>query len=176
MSPETCTHPFLRSELIDLAARDRQMRSEISRRYQHPDQVTEADQQWWMEVEAANTARLKAIIAQYQWPGRSMIGDDGEHALWVLVLHADSDVAFQSHCLTRLRIAVAQGEADAEQVAFLTDRVCMNLGQPQFYGTQMQMINGEVLPWPIQDEDHVDDRRAAAGMAPLHEYIASIRG
>jgi hypothetical protein len=46
-------------------------------------------------VDAANTARMKRIVAERGWPGRSLVGDDGAQAAWLLVQHADHDPAFQ---------------------------------------------------------------------------------
>jgi hypothetical protein len=73
-------------------------------------------------VDAANTARMKRIVAERGWPGRSLVGDDGAQAAWLLVQHADHDPAFQRACLELLGQAVQAGEADARQHAYLTDR------------------------------------------------------
>ena len=42
----------------------------------------------------------------------------------------------QREMLERMRAAAA-GEADRGELAYLTDRVAANAGQPQTYGTQM---------------------------------------
>lgn len=48
--------------------------------------------------------------------------------------------------------------------------------RPQLYGTQYDWDeNGQMSPWPIEDEEHVDDRRRAIGMRPLAENTASMR-
>jgi hypothetical protein len=170
----TVREPLLRRELLEMAERDQEMRSTIGERYRHPDEVSLDDQRWWIEIDSRHTARLREIIEAHGWPGRSLVGDDGSYAAWLLVQHADQAAAFQRHCLTLLRAAVEAGEADPEQLAYLADRVCVNLGQPQFYGTQMQMVDDQIMPWPIQDEANVDARRAALGLEPLAEYLAQM--
>ena len=46
----------------------------------------------------------------------------------------------------------------------------MSEGNPQVYGTQFREANGEMAPFPIEDEQHVDERRAKVGLQPLAEY------
>jgi hypothetical protein len=48
----------------------------------------------------------------------------------------------------------------------------MNEGRPQLCGTQVADItNGVASPWPIEDEEHVDQRRANAVLEPLADYL-----
>jgi hypothetical protein len=56
-------------------------------------------------VDARHTSRMRAIVAEHGWPGRSLVGDDGSHAAWSLVQHADS--AFMAQCLPLMKRAVA---------------------------------------------------------------------
>jgi hypothetical protein len=79
----------------------------------------------------------------------------------------------QRRVLALLAAAVAAGEATPRQLAYLTDRVRMHEGRQQLYGTQMfGSGDGELVPWPIEDEEHVEERRAAAGLEPLVDYAA----
>ncbi|MCS6883729.1 MAG: hypothetical protein NZU74_20615, partial [Chloroflexaceae bacterium] len=64
--------------------------------------------------------------------------------------------------------------ARPQDLAYLTDRVRFNTGQPQVYGTQVLIIDGRVTLKPIEDEANVDARRAAVGLLPLAEYVAHI--
>ena len=68
--------------------------------------------------------------------------------------------------LELMRPAVATGQADGSELAYLEDRVATNRGDEQIYGTQIRCTGGEPGPAvPIADPDHVDDRRAAVGLA-----------
>jgi hypothetical protein len=43
--------------------------------------------------------------------------------------------------------------------------------RPQFYGTQFYADeSGNFGPRPIEDPDHVDERRQAVGLQPLSDY------
>jgi hypothetical protein len=56
------------------------------------------------------------------------------------------------------------------------DRIRFFEGRPQLYGTQFDWNeNGEMNPWPIEDAEHVDERRAAAGLNTIAERTQQIR-
>lgn len=69
--------------------------------------------------------------------------------------------------------AVSQGEATPADLAYLTDRVRSNEGREQLYGTQIADVrDGTVVPWPVEDPERLDARRAAVGLEPFAEYAA----
>jgi hypothetical protein len=158
-----------------MAARDQAMRHEMSRKYRPSDALDAGETAAALAVDRDNTARMKEIIAEHGWPGVTLVGDDGANAAWLLVQHADLDVPFQQRCLPLLAAAVAAGEAAPSNLAYLTDRVRVHLGQPQVYGTQLTLTDGQLSPSPIEHETRVDERRAAAGLDPLAEYVAMVR-
>ncbi len=121
--------------------------------------------------DAANRQRLKEIIQEHGWPGKSLVGADGANAAWLVVQHSDADVAFQRECLALME-AAPEGEVSPQDVAYLTDRVLVNEGKKQRYGTQMGM---NFKPRPIEDPDNVDKRRAEIGLPPLAEYVKEAR-
>jgi hypothetical protein len=96
-----------------------------------------------------------------------MVGDDASHAAWLLVQHADKDVALQKRCLAQMEKMMASGEVDAQDYAYLYDRVAVADNRLQRYGTQ---FDNRRKPRPIEDEAHVDARRAAIGLPSMAEY------
>ena len=68
---------------------------------------------------------------------------------------------------------VAQGEVDGQSYGLMYDRLAINEGRPQRYGTQMTCVGGR---WVIdrenlEDPDNADVRREAMGfMQTLAEY------
>lgn len=116
-------------------------------------------------IDRRHTRATKEIVSQYGWPGETRVGPLGAQAAWLLVQHADHDRDFQKQCLRLLEAAVKNNDAQAQHLAYLTDRVCVGDGLSQRYGTQ--------LGYPIADPEQVDERRAAVGLGPLAEYLAS---
>lgn len=153
--------PDLRAELLRRAARDQDAR-------------LTAERDWGLveAVDADNLPWLKELIAGTGWPGRSLVGEDGAHAAWLLAQHADRDPAFQRACLTLMTEAAGRGEASRAELAYLTDRVLLAEGQPQEYGTQMAGRDGRWQPRKLRNPGTVDQRRAAVGLGPIAGYIA----
>lgn len=152
----------------------------------HADEIlamTERDQEmrragraaWDPTVDERNTARLREIVAAIGWPTRSKVGQQAEHAAWLLAQHADADRAFQREALA-LMSAEPTDEVCPKHLAYLEDRLRVADGRPQRYGTQLTGRGDELEPLPIEDRDHVDERRKAVGMGPLAEYLAFAHG
>jgi hypothetical protein len=126
------------------------------------------------KVDRQNTAWMKEIVRQYGWPGKTLVGREAAHAAWLLVQHADQDLAFQKRCLPLITEAARSGEVPAEHMAYLTDRVRVAEKRKQVYGTQFREVDGHMEPQPIEDEPTVDRRRQEVGLSPLAEYRKSI--
>jgi hypothetical protein len=119
----------------------------------------------------SRSRRLRDIVDRIGWPTFDQVGRDGAEAAWLIAQHADSDVAFQEAALALMTDAVAAGQADPGDLAYLTDRVAMNRGEPQTYGSQVRCRGGAPAPaTPIVEPDRVDERRAAVGLGPLAAY------
>jgi uncharacterized protein DUF6624 len=125
-------------------------------------------------VDVANTDRLRTIIETHGWPGTSLVGEQGAHHAWLIAQHSDRQLDFQRVALTLLAAAVANGDASARDLAYLTDRVRVNEGREQLYGTQLGCAQDDrVVPFPIERPEDLDARRANVGLEPLGEYIAA---
>jgi hypothetical protein len=154
--------PALHDELLSMMSRDQAARQPL----QHGNHAGSDALATLAAVDAADTARMKVIVAEHGWPTRSMVGADGEDAAWLLVQHADADAVFQRGCLVLLSAAVRDGEARPSHIAYLTDRVAVADHKPQTYGTQF--VGRE--PYPIADAEHVDERRGAVGLSSMADY------
>lgn len=157
---ENITFPKIASDLKEMVDIDQEMRER---------QLTEEDY-WDVSIDSKNTARMKEIIAEIGWPMKSKVGEIGESNAWLLVQHADQDVTFQRHCLQLMKDAPAT-EVDQINIAYLEDRVRVNQGRGQLYGTQFKHVDGKYIPKAIEDEANIDVRRALIGMGPLQEQI-----
>jgi hypothetical protein len=129
--------------------------------------MPEPDVEALTSVDADNLAWLKEVLTEVGWPGRSMVGEDGAHAAWLLAQHADQDPSFQRRCLEALSQAVADGEASSADLAYLTDRVLLAEGKPQEYGTQFVGRETGWIPRQLRDSEGVDERRAQMGLGTL---------
>lgn len=166
-------HPALRRELMVMFRRDQEVRRPLAATA--PASEVAAHVAAMQDADRRHTARLKAVVDEYGWPTRSLVGDDGAIAAWCLAQHADHDVAFQRQCLPLLEAAARVGEARWSDVAYLTDRILVNEGKHQRYGTQFHSAGGQLVPKPIDEPNHVDMRREQVGLGPLAEYAREMR-
>jgi hypothetical protein len=157
----------LRAELLERAGRDQAARNSFPPGGSHDK---------WQEIVApvddANTSWLKSVVAAHGWPGQSLAGEDGAHAAWLLLQHAELD--FQEQCLPLMVEAAGRGDASPRDLAYLKDRVLMRRGEPQIYGTQYMVKDGVLELWTVRDPQGLDERRAALGLEPEHENRARL--
>ena len=126
---------------------------------------------------AERAERLWEILDDYEsWPGWRLVGRDGAEAAWLVAQSAIDDVGLERRCLEALEVAVACGDADPVHLAYLADRVRMNDGRDQLYGSQFVIgRDGALEPWPVDDPTAVEERRARLGLPPFSVHAAAMR-
>ncbi len=102
------------------------------------------------EIRKRNSARLAEIVAKRGWPGIGLVGRDGSNAAHI----------------------VAQPPTD---LAYLTDRVLVNEGRKQVYGTQTEEgPDGKLRPMPVEDPKGLDRRRKSVGLGSERSYLRPV--
>ncbi|MFE2565945.1 DUF6624 domain-containing protein [Streptomyces mirabilis] len=124
---------------------------------------------WDAAMDARHTTRLKEIITCHGWPTVSLVGPEAASAAWLLAQHADHDPDFQGRCLALMQ-QLPIGEVSPAHLAYLEDRVRVNTGRPQRYGTQFHGGGATFRPRPIEDLEQLDTRRHSVGLPPFAQY------
>lgn len=147
-------------QIILMAEQDQKMR------FASQDKKTDFD----ISVDQRNTNHLKEIIKDVGWPTISLVGEEASYAAWLIAQHADHDIQFQQYCLN-LMLKAKDGDVLPSNIAYLTDRVAVNRGKPQIYGTQFTGSNSKELIYrPIRDMDQLEERRKTMGLEPFAVY------
>lgn len=169
------SNPALRLELLSLVERDQNVRNEmIAAGVDHAskDVMSRMD-----AIDRENTSRMKSIIKQYGWPSATLVGWDGTEAAFILVQHADP-ISHKS-LLPLILKEYKAGNVSGPNYALFIDRVLVEDGKPQIYGTRAkpfdQWQREEPGLYPIKDEANVDKRRAKIGLSPLAEYLRLLK-
>jgi hypothetical protein len=68
-----------------------------------------------------------------------------------------------------MKQGLSRGEVSAKDLAYLVDRVAVAENKKQVYGTQFKGMGNEMTPQPIEDEEHVDERRKSVGLPSMAE-------
>jgi hypothetical protein len=156
----------LAAELMDMATADQQ--SSI-----HANSDDPAEQLAWRRLTALHGDRLGEIMDEYGWPTAELVGEEASRAAWLIAQHADRQLDIQRRALKLMEQATPAGSAGTRELAFLRDRTLVNEGREQIYGTQIAGVkNGAPVPWPCEDPERTDERRAEVGIEPFDEYVA----
>ncbi len=124
-------------------------------------------------TDSLNYFLLKDIFNEQGYLGTKEIGDEGTHNYWLLVQHQDKHPNFQIQVLEKMKLVAESGNMNNFDYVYLIDRVNVNTGQLQVYGTQMTLNadSSSYVPKPVIDPDHLNERRKQAGLSTIEEYI-----
>ena len=127
----------------------------------------------WNDIgkkDSVNLIKVQSILDKYGWLGPDVVSNTGSITLFIVIQHADQQV--QEKYLPMMRDAVKKGNAKPADLALLEDRVALEEGKKQIYGSQIALDpkTGKNSIRPIEDEPNVNKRRAAVGLEPLEEY------
>lgn len=142
----TIMNKQLKKQILAMVAKDQKMRF---------------SGKWDPKIDRQNTKALKKIVKKYGWPDIPMVGKRGSLGAFLLAQHTDKDLTFQKLCLKLLTEKFKEKKVDPQNFAYLTDRVMVNSGQKQIYGTQFytNKKTKKFGPRPIYDRKNLFLRR-----------------
>jgi len=122
-----------------------------------------------------NKRKAEKMFSQYGFPGFAQIGEQGSRNFWLIVQHCDKFPEFQKKVLLAMDKEVKGNNADPNNYAYLFDRVQVNAGQKQKFGTQVDYDvekTGRAFPkFGLIDSAQIDVFRAEYKLSPLKEYM-----
>ncbi len=121
--------------------------------------------------DSINLVEIKKIVDEYGWLGKDKVGEQASQTIFLVIQHAD--LKTQQKYLPIMREAVNKGNAQKSSLALLEDRVALREGRKQIYGSQISTNSktNEYYVSPLEDPDHVDQRRAEMNLGPLKDYV-----
>jgi hypothetical protein len=160
-------------EAMKHAPTEPQLRDEIERLYkvdQAVRQQNESDMEKMARTDREHAAPLEAIFAKYGVPTYRMVGPEGASDFVVMIQHQSPE--FRAKVLPKLKANVEAGQADPGSYGMMFDRSQTDAGKKQMYGANLtcDTENPKLHKGPIEDEEHVDQRRAAIGLMRLELY------
>ncbi|PYQ39288.1 MAG: hypothetical protein DMG99_16605 [Acidobacteria bacterium] len=155
----------LRRELLAMREEDRRVRTELANAGELGGPYVPRME----EVHIRNAARLRALISEHGWPVEDIVGKDGSEAAWLIAQHAIGEPEFQRMALSLLQAATVNRTIPAWHAAYLEDRIAMQEGRPQRFGTQWMddPHDGLIRPWKLAEPENVNCLRATVGLDPL---------
>ncbi|WP_078346082.1 DUF6624 domain-containing protein [Mucilaginibacter pedocola] len=133
------------------------------------------------EADSASLKRVEAIIKQYGYPGKTLVGEPTNQAAFFILQHSNKIGQY----IDVVKTAAEKHELPFARYAMMQDRWLMYNNEPQVYGTQLKGMNiknpetGKVawkfFIWPIADPQNVNQRRQQAGIEKtIEEYARGV--
>lgn len=168
------SNPGLTAEIDRLFSIDQGVQNEIVTAFQNgaaPEKVNQLVRKE-METFKKNIPVLKEIIRKHGFPTYKLVGIEASKRFFVMVQHSDADIEFQKLCLKKAEKFVKTKQVSTENYAYLTDRVSINSGNPQVYGTQLDYDTaGKAVAKNVIDPINLNKRRASVGLGTIEDYL-----
>ena len=102
-----------------------------------------------------------------------MVGKDAMQGIFLMIQHADGDKEWQKSQLSNIEQAVKNGDMDGQSYAYLYDRIKINGGEKQRFGTQFSNVDPLSKTVVLAETENLEDldiRRMEVGMMPIEMY------
>lgn len=133
---------------------------------------SDAYEYFWEVVETQDKILEKEvtrIIDEYGWLGISQVGRLANGTLWSVLQHGS--VASKEKYAPLLKASVLKEESQPSHYARLIDRMLINSGKPQLYGTQINYQSSNVPTFfPIEQPEYVNQRRKEIGLEEIQSF------
>jgi hypothetical protein len=124
-------------------------------------------------TDAANAPLLQDILNKYGVPSYAMVGPQATGDFVLMIQHQPPQ--FREQVLPKLKALVSAGQADPGSYALVYDLSQRDAGKKQLYGERLECKAGETMhEAPIEDEPHVNQRRAELGLMRIELYASLV--
>ncbi len=115
----------------------------------------------------ADHKNLELVISIDQVCGlpEGMENEKQINIIWLVIQHSKAE--YRKRYISYFEKANEVGAIDAGSIALMKDRMAMDDGKPQVYGSQV--YNDRL--YNLRDPSTVDQRRASVGLGPLKDYL-----
>lgn len=165
----------VRLKLLDVQSKDQSIRliyQELKKTYTDDSDLVKSASEKMKKIDLESVDIVAKIIDKYGWLGKDKIGKEANETLFLGIQHID-DLVVQSKYLPTIKDAVKKGNAEPWHLAFLTDRILMNQGKKQVYGTQKIITKNPETSYiiPLENPEKVDELRKEIGLDPLNDDL-----
>ena len=163
-------NPELSAFLEDILVKDQTMRKQNDSLELIYGRTSDYVLAHWMQInsiDSINQLIVDSLLNQYGWLSHNVVGRSGSTTLWLVIQH--SPLPKQEYYLPIMKKAVEENKASKGNYAYLLDRVLMQQGKKQLYGSQYTIDpkTGEAVLWDIEDPENLNIRRAEMKLGPM---------
>jgi|GEM_PF-1946596 len=118
-----------------------------------------------MTVDQENRKTVVSILEKCGFPKAGEVELQSYNAIFFVLQHSPGPI--MGYYYRHVEAAVASGKINRSTFALMQDRLLMDFGYQQVYGTQI--LNNQL--YELQDPDNVNLRRAEVGLGPIETYV-----
>jgi len=112
-----------------------------------------------------NQELIISIIEKCGMPTLNEVNQEQMDAIWLGLQHTENKYRVKYFPL--IEKAVKNGDLSKEQYALMKDRILMDEGKPQVFGSQIK--NGKL--YDLEEPETVNERRQEMGLEPIEDYL-----
>ncbi|CAL2102850.1 conserved protein of unknown function [Tenacibaculum sp. 190130A14a] len=112
-----------------------------------------------------NQELIISIIEKCGMPTLNEVSQKHMDAIWLGLQHSNEDV--RKKYFPFVEKAVENGDLSKQQYALMKDRILMDAGKPQIYGSQID--NGKL--YKLENPESVNERRKEMGLETIEDYL-----
>jgi hypothetical protein len=117
------------------------------------------------KVDHKNQELVVSILEKCGMPTLEEVSEKQLYTVWLVLQHSRPKIRAKYFPL--IEEAVENGELSKSKYALMKDRILMDDGEPQLYGSQI--YRGKL--YDLRNPETVDERRAEMGLEPLKVYL-----
>ena len=140
---------------------------------EHKDLSPEEWKAFKLKTFETHQRRLEELLNLHGFVGYDKAGKEGSNDFWLMTQHCDHDPEFQLSVLEKMKAEVEKDNASSSKYAMLVDRVNLNLGKQQVYGTQVSydLDTCQAYSRNLADKEQVNVVRKQVGLDPLEVHL-----
>lgn len=147
--------------LRHLYKKDQYIRN-IFAHFQLPEEVRDSLTLVWNTIDSLNAGILTYILDEHGYPGKELVGEENSLIAYQLIIHSPLELGRKYLPLVVEYLSEPEREI---MVNFLIDRVLINEGRKQLYGTQyIRGENGKPVLAPMEDNENINKVRKELGL------------
>jgi hypothetical protein len=119
-----------------------------------------------LHFDSTSLVIVSEIIDKHGWLGTSQIGEKANGALYLTIQHAQDNYLREKY-YPFLQASAKRGESRLADMSTMKDRILVEKGGKQLYGTQYKYIDGQRVLLPVKNINGLNKRRIKVGLEEI---------
>ncbi len=156
---------------LEITEVDCQTKSELLKQVYESDQANRADPNTYdKNIDLVNETLVVSIIETCGLPLKKEVGKEGILVIFLSLQHGT--LLSRETYFPLLKEAALVGEIEMKFIAMMEDRILLDKGEKQKYGTQLIQINDDGFKLgPLEDSSNVNKRRTEVGLNNIQDFL-----